>query len=113
MNAILKIDFLRTYFDFDFLNLELVSELIQFSFMIAYWCTGSWGTQILNGTKKKFKKVLVGGSASWGKCQLGEVPVGRLVPVGGQKFNPWTEGFFSNFVGGENLTPFLALNDLK
>ena len=23
--------------------------------------------------KKKFKKVPVGGSASWGKCQLGEV----------------------------------------
>ena len=40
-------------------------------------CTGSWGTQILNGTTKSSKK-----------CQLGEVP------VGGQKFNPWTDDFF-------------------
>ena len=57
-------------------------------------------------------------SASWGKCQsgevpVGEVPVGGLVPVGGQKFNPWTDDFFSNFVGGKNLTPFSALNDLQ
>ena len=46
------------------------------------------------------------------KCQLGEVPVG-----GGAnwrtKFNPWTNDFFFNFVGGKNLTPFSFLNDLK
>ena len=40
-------------------------------------CTGSWGTQILNDTKKNLQKVPVGGtaswgSASWGKCQLGD-----------------------------------------
>ena len=46
-------------------------------------CTGSWGTQILNGTKNYCKK-----------CQLGEVPVGGQGPVGGQKFNPWTDDFF-------------------
>ena len=42
---------------------------------------------------KKFKKVPVGGSATWGKCQLGEAPVGGQVPVGGQKFNPWMDDF--------------------
>ena len=74
-----------------------------------YWCTGSSGTQILNGTKKNQK------SASLGKCQLGELPVGE-VPVRGSaswgisaslrtKFNPWTTIFF-NFVGGKNLNPF-------
>ena len=47
------------------------------------------------GSKKcQLGKVPVGESASWGKCQLGEVPVGGLVPVGGQKFNPWTDDFF-------------------
>ena len=48
--------------------------------MVIERCTGSWGTQILNGTKKSLKKcqlgkVPVGGSASWKRCQLGEVPV--------------------------------------
>ena len=38
--------------------------------------------------------VPVGESASWGKCQLGEVPAGGQVPVGGQKFNPLTDNFF-------------------
>ena len=51
---------------------------------------------------KKFKKVPVGGSASWGKYQLGEVLVGGLVPVGGQKFNPWMDDFF----------PILILNKI-
>ena len=49
--------------------------------------------------KQKFKKVPVGGIASWGKCHLGEVPLGGsaswgLMPVGRQKFNPWTDDFF-------------------
>ena len=55
--------------------------------------------------------------------QLGEVPVG-IVLVGGSvskwtsaswgiKFNPWTDDFFSNFVGGKNLTRFSALNNLN
>ena len=35
-------------------------------------CTGSWGTQILNDTKKKICK----------KCQLGELPAGEVL-VGG------------------------------
>ena len=34
----------------------------------------------------------------------------QKVPVGGQKFNSWTDDFFSNFVGGKNLTPFSAEN---
>ena len=51
-------------------------------------------------------------SARCGKCQLGEVPVGRRVPVG-DKIKPLDGRFFSNFVGVENLTPFSALNDLK
>ena len=39
---------------------------------------GSWETQILNDTKKIAK------SASWGKCQLGEMPVGgQAVRIGG------------------------------
>ena len=48
-----------------------------------FGCTGSWGTQILNGTKKSSKK-----------CQLGEVPVGGSASWG-TKFNPWTNDFFS------------------
>ena len=73
--------------------------------------SASWG-------KRQLGEVPVGGSASWEKCQFGEVPVGEsaswgLVPVGGQKFNPWTDGFFSNFVDGKNSTPFSASNDLK
>ena len=52
------------------------------------WCTGSWGTQILNGTKKVQK------SASWGKCQLVEVPVGGLVLVGGQNLTLGRTNFF-------------------
>ena len=79
-----------------------------------YRCTGSWGTQILNGTKK-IKKVPVGGSASLGSCQLGKCQYGE-VPVRGSaswgtsaslrtKFNPWTTIFF-NFVGGKNVNPF-------
>ena len=45
-------------------------------------------------------------SASWGKDQLGD----RL-----EKLNLWTDDFFANFVlvGGINLTPFSALDDLK
>ena len=39
------------------------------------------------------------------KYQLGEVPVAE------QKFNPWTDDFFSNFESRKNLTPFPALND--
>ena len=50
------------------------------------------GLKFSMAQKKKFKKVPLGGSASWRKCQLGEVPVGE-VPVGGQ--GP---------VGGQNLT---------
>ena len=36
--------------------------------------------------KCQLGEVLVGGSASLRKCQLKDVPVGGLVPVGGQKF---------------------------
>ena len=54
---------------------------------VPVWGSASWG-------KCQLGEVLVGGSASWRKCQLGEVPVGGLVPVGGQKFNPWTDDFF-------------------
>ena len=39
-------------------------------------------------------------NSQWHKKRL------QKVPVGGQKFNPWTNGFFSNFVSGKNLTPF-------
>ena len=49
-------------------------------------CTGTWGTQILNGTTKSSKKcqlgeVPVGVSASWGKCQLGDknLTLGRTI----------------------------------
>ena len=38
--------------------------------------------------QKKLQKVPVEGSGSWGKFQLGEVPVGGQGPVGGQKFTP-------------------------
>ena len=34
------------------------------------------GLKFSMAQKKKFKKVPVGGSASLGRCQLGEVPVG-------------------------------------
>ena len=49
--------------------------------------SASWG-------KCQLGEVLVGGKASWGKCHLGEVPLGGQVPVGGQNFNPWTDDFF-------------------
>ena len=40
----------------------------------------------------------VGGSGSWGKCQLGKCQFGE-VPVGesarwGEKLNPWMDDFF-------------------
>ena len=65
------------------------------------------GTQILDSTKK-FARM-----ASFGKCQLGEVPVGKRVSSGqGQKFN--LDGpFFFNFVDGRNSTPFPAVNQLR
>ena len=43
------------------------------------WLTRCTGGQL---------RVQFGGSASWGKHQLGEVPVGGQGPVEGQKFNP-------------------------
>ena len=58
-------------------------------------CIGSWGTQILNGTKKNCKKF-----------QLGEVPLGDKNFILGRTI-------FSNFVGGKNLSSFIALHDLK
>ena len=61
--------------------LTLTRQLFE-TFQQYLWCTGSWETKILNGTKKNCKKcqfgevpvgeVPVGGSASWGKCQLGD-----------------------------------------
>ena len=39
------------------------------------------------------------------KCQLGEVPVEGQEPVGGQSLT-LGRTFFSNFVGGKNLTHF-------
>ena len=33
--------------------------------------------------------IIVGHKKIYKKCQLGEVPVGGLLPVGGQKFNLW------------------------
>ena len=59
-----------------------------------------WGLKF-SMTQKKFKK-----------RQLGEMSVGGSASSG-TKFNPWTNDFFFNFVGGKNLTPISALNDLK
>ena len=36
----------------------------------------------------------------------------QKVPVGGQKFNPWTDDFSSNFVGGKNLTSFTTYTEV-
>ena len=48
----------------------------------------------------------VGGSASWGRCQLEEVPVGEVLVGGsaswGTKFN-LGRTIFSNFAGGKKL----------
>ena len=44
-------------------------------------------------------------SASWGMCQLEEVPVEGLVPIVGKNIT-LGRTIFPNFVGGENLTPF-------
>ena len=68
------------------------------------WCIGTLVTQILNGTKKQLKKVPVGGSANWGTSASF-----------GTKIKPWTDDFFSNFVGGKNLTlfkPLMILNKI-
>ena len=56
------------------------------------------------------QKVPVRGNVSWENGQLGKVLVGEVPFEGsanwrtsasrGQKFNPWTDDFFSNFVGG-------------
>ena len=54
--------------------------------------------------KKQFKKVPVGGSANWGTSASF-----------GTKIKPWTDDFFSNFVGGKNLTlfkPLMILNKI-
>ena len=40
------------------------------------WCTGSWG--ILARGEGHLGEVPVGGSASWAKCQLGEVQLGNF-----------------------------------
>ena len=49
------------------------------------------------------------------KCQLGEVLIGGQVPVLGQKLSLGRMIFFSNFVGGKNLTlfkPIMILNKI-
>ena len=47
-----------------------------------YRCTGNWGDQILNDTIKLHK------SASFGKCQLGEVPRQFFPILGAVKIKP-------------------------
>ena len=50
-------------------KLFLKTDLEFFTHQI-FWCTGSWG--ILAWGEGQLGEVPVGGSASWGKCQLGD-----------------------------------------
>ena len=52
--------------------------------------------------KKNFQKVPVGGSASW-----------ETGASWGTQIEPLDRRFIPNFVGGKNLTPFSASNDLE
>ena len=57
------------------------------------------GVPAVGGLKFSMAQKKVQKSASWGKCQLGEVPVGGSASWGtraswGTKFNPWTDDFF-------------------
>ena len=45
--------------------------------MFDFWCTGSW--EILAPVECQLRELPVEGSASWGKCQLEEMPVGVLI----------------------------------
>ena len=67
------------------------------------------GVPAVGGLKFTMAQQKVQKSASWGKCQLGEVPVGE-VPVGGQGpvggQNLTLGRTFSIFAGGKNLTRF-------
>ena len=65
----------------------------------------------LGASNSQWHKKKVQKSASWGKCQLGEVPV-RGSASWGKKLTLWWT-IFSNFLGGKILTPFSVFNDLK
>ena len=62
------------------------------------------GVPAVGGLKFSMAQKKVQKSATWGKCQLAEVPVGGGASGGsaswgtraswGTKFNPWTDDFF-------------------
>ena len=56
-------------------------------------CYVAGGTPAVGGLEFSMAQKKVLKSASWWKCQLGEVPVGGSA-IWGTKFNPWTNDFF-------------------